>query len=195
MNEYEIQKIIKELTDKYGNFYTFEKKIRENSRTYIHIICKLHGKFIRRTDSKTCCKKCKHTKSYEDFVEISNEKHNNFYTYKKENYINLTTKMIITCPIHGEFKQSVSSHLRGTRCSECSGYKKKTTESFIKEANKKHNNFYTYDKTNYVGAHTKIIITCPTHGDFKQKPTSHIQGKGQGCGKCVGLHKTTKDFW
>lgn len=37
----------------------------------------------------------------------------------------------------------------------------KNTEDFIKKAKDVHNNYYTYDKTNYVSTRTKMIITCP----------------------------------
>ena len=59
---------------------------------------------------------------------------------------------------------------------------KKTTEQFIFEANKKHSNFYNYSKTNYINNKTKVIITCPIHGDFEQAPANHLGG--QGCRKC-----------
>ena len=67
---------------------------------------------------------------------------------------------------------------------------KKTTEQFIKEANQKHNNFYNYSKTIYTGNKNKIIIICPTHGEFKQEAKSHLMGCG--CPKC-GIDKKTSN--
>ncbi len=57
-----------------------------------------------------------------------------------------------------------------------------TQESFRERANKAHNNFYSYDKTLYVHPKTKVIITCPEHGDFEQGPIDHLGGHG--CRKC-----------
>ena len=47
---------------------------------------------------------------------------------------------------------------------------------FIKKANKKHNNFYDYNKVKYINSKTKIIITCPSHGEFEQTPANHLYG-------------------
>ena len=59
---------------------------------------------------------------------------------------------------------------------------KLTTEQFVIRANLKHNNKYDYSETVYVGAHTKIKISCPIHGIFEQSPNSHLSGNG--CAKC-----------
>lgn len=56
--------------------------------------------------------------------------------------------------------------------------KRKTLEQFIEEANNVHKNFYSYEHFNYVNNHTKGLITCPTHGDFLQRPKDHLRGNG-----------------
>jgi hypothetical protein len=45
--------------------------------------------------------------------------------------------------------------------------KKLTKEEFIQRALLIHNNKYLYDKVNYINTQTKVIITCPIHGDFE----------------------------
>lgn len=60
---------------------------------------------------------------------------------------------------------------------------KKTTEQFIHQANKKHNNLYDYSKVCYDGDEHKISIICRTHGEFTQRPSHHLSGKG--CKKCM----------
>ena len=59
--------------------------------------------------------------------------------------------------------------------------KKLSQEEFIERCKKKHNNYYSYDKTVYTGMSNDdyIIVTCPIHGDFKQLAAGHIRGKGQ----------------
>lgn len=61
----------------------------------------------------------------------------------------------------------------------------KTTEQFILEANNVHNNFYDYSKTNYINRNCKVIVICPTHGNFFQRPADHLRGSG--CPKCRRL--------
>lgn len=59
---------------------------------------------------------------------------------------------------------------------------------------KKHNGFYDYSKSIYVGALKKLSIICPKHGAFKQEASSHLRGKG--CDKCriLGRRTTTLEF-
>lgn len=53
-----------------------------------------------------------------------------------------------------------------------------TTEEFVARAIRAHSDFYFYDKTKYHTSHHFVTITCPDHGDFKQKAYSHLQGTG-----------------
>ena len=41
---------------------------------------------------------------------------------------------------------------------------------------------YSYTKVDYYNNSTKVIITCPTHGDFLCSPHNHL--KGRGCPVC-----------
>lgn len=62
------------------------------------------------------------------------------------------------------------------------------TENFIKKSNEIHNNTYSYLKTVYVSYDKdKVIITCKLHGDFLQRPSDHLRGKG--CKVC-GINKS-----
>lgn len=54
--------------------------------------------------------------------------------------------------------------------------KKLTTKEFIEKAKQIHDDKYYYTKIMYVNSRTKVVITCPEHGDFEQLPSSHLQG-------------------
>lgn len=118
----------------------------------------------------------------EEFIKKAKDVHGDKYDYTKANYIDCNTKVCIICPEHGEFWQSPRCHLRGRGCSLCSKNKKLTTEEFIKKSRKIHGDKYDYSKVNYVNNHTKVCIICPEHGEFWQKPMSHLEGHG--CVKC-----------
>ena len=60
--------------------------------------------------------------------------------------------------------------------------KKLTKEIFIEKSRKIHGNKYDYSKVEYVNSKTKVCIICPVHGEFWQKPSSHLAGLG--CFKC-----------
>lgn len=51
-----------------------------------------------------------------------------------------------------------------------------TQEQFIERASKIHNNKYDYSKVRYNNMYDEVIIICPEHGEFLQKPVKHLQG-------------------
>lgn len=100
----------------------------------VSIICPIHGIYEKNiyhhNNKKAGCQKCskiininssKLTK--ENIVERCSKIFNNYYTYDKLfNDNNVNYKVIITCPIHGDFEQKLDSHLKGNGCSRCSLY-------------------------------------------------------------------------
>ena len=59
-----------------------------------------------------------------------------------------------------------------------------TTADFINRAREVHGDRYDYSKVSYVAAIKDVIIICPEHGEFKQRPTNHYIGHG--CHVCGG---------
>ncbi len=184
--------------------YGYDKVIYDDMQQEVTITCPIHGEFKQRVKghlSGNGCKKCglltagdKNRKTLETFISESNERHNGKYNYDKVVYINAGEKVIITCPIHGDFEQTPNLHLKNNGCGLCgkiagSIANTSDTETFIKRATKKHNGKYGYDKTIYLGVEKKVIITCPIHGDFEQTPHSHL--KSNGCLLC-GIIDTGK---
>lgn len=110
-------------------------------------------------------------------------KHGDRFDYSKVEYVNVTTKVIIICKLHGEFEQTPHRHLRQKYCcKKCAGNYKYTTEEWIEVARKVHGDKYDYSKTKYINTRTEVCIICPKHGKFYQLPYSHIAGCA--CGKC-----------
>lgn len=67
--------------------------------------------------------------------------------------------------------------------------KKVTTTDFIRRAREVHGDKYDYSKTIYVAAIKNVIIICPTHGEFQQRPANHLTGRG--CYECGGSKPLT----
>lgn len=140
----------------------------------------------------------------EEFIEKSTLLHSSKYDYAKTKYgKDRNDKVIITCNIHGDFTQTPFGHLLGRGCNKCAiEYRAKsitkTQEQFLTDAHNIHRELYTYNNTVYVGDNKNIIITCREHGDFPQKATNHLQGKG--CPICADKKwsknktKTTEQF-
>ena len=144
------------------------------------------------------------TQSTEQFIIEAKEKHGNKYDYSKVVYENNLKEVIIICDKHGEFQQLPKTHKRGNGCKDCGrektiNGKKSNTNKFINKSKEIHGDKYDYSKVEYKKANEKVIIICDKHGDFLQKPNSHLS-KEHGCRKCsteiisVKLRKTTNQF-
>lgn len=175
---------------KHNDFYDYSKTQYMHYKTKVTIVCKIHGEFEQIPGAHLFGKGCLKCRSQnqrltnEEFIKKAIKVHGNTYDYSKTRYSNFTSKIIIVCQRHGEFRQLPNNHLIGHGCFKCRvDNRKRTIEDFIKIASLTHNGFYSYGKTVYVNALTKVIITCPLHGDFKQKPNCHINQK-HGCPKC-----------
>ena len=132
-------------------------------------------------------------KNVEDFIIQANKTHNAKYDYSKTNYVNSNTPIVIICPEHGEFLMRPQNHLQGQGCPKCSrnkmgAYQKSNTKEFIEKSQKIHGDKYDYSKVEYANNRVKVTITCPIHGDFKQKPLDHLHGSGcPECGRKFGV--------
>ena len=60
--------------------------------------------------------------------------------------------------------------------------------NFLEKSEIKHNHKYDYSLVEYNNAKTKVTIICPIHGEFEQRPDSHIGGKG--CPNCSKSKKS-----
>lgn len=76
-------------------------------------------------------------------------------------------------------EQSAKSHLSGFEVV------KYTDNDFVKNSNLIHDYKYTYENTKYKGnIHSRVDITCPEHGDFNIKASSHLNSFSK-CPKCM----------
>ena len=192
----------------HNNFYDYSNVNYINIDTKIEIICPVHGVFYQRPDhhlSGHVCKKCSsnseiHQKRRENIflknIELCKKIHNNYYDYTSiKDYKTTKLNVEIICPIHGVFYQSIDSHMRGSKCSQCAikqngDNQRLSIREFINRAHEIHKRYYSYEKTSYVNIDTKIKIICPKHGDFYQIPYNHLAGKG--CKLCKNQSKKEK---
>lgn len=200
-----IEQFIEEANAKHNNYYDYSLTNYINSKTKIIIICPQHGNFEQTPNDHLNGSKCPQcaislrtqtrtaVRTLESFIEDANRIHDNKYDYSKSKYINSDTKLIIICPEHGEFEQIPYNHLKGKGCINCNSKSKtKTTEQFIIDAKKIHQDTFDYSKTKYVNTNTKVIIICHIHGEFEQVPYDHLRGKG--CKDCGNQNRSMKDF-
>ena len=117
---------IKKAIKIHGDRYDYSLAVYKTNKEEVAIICKKHGIFHMRpdshTNSKQGCSKCyfeSRTKTTDDFILRSNIIHNNKFDYSKTIYKHANSKVLINCPLHGDFYQVARHHLRGRGCPLC----------------------------------------------------------------------------
>lgn len=120
----------------------------------------------------------------DEFIRRSVAVHGDAFDYSKSVYINCSTNIEIICKqCNRSFFQVPMNHWKGYRCTHCYGNARSNTGEFIRKAKEAHGNTYEYKKVKYSNTETKVKITCKVHGDFEQRPSDHINGKG--CRLCA----------
>ena len=171
-----LERIKKVHDDKYE--YILDGKI--TNTTKIKIKCKIHGIFEQTPKNHLkgqICPKCYKGYKYgqDDFIKKCESIYDNRFDYSKVDYKTNAINIIIVCKVHGYFEQLPLNHLKGDECYRCSGFIR-TTDDFMKKANKIHNNLFDYSKVKYKNAHENVIIICKSHGEFLQKSNDHLSG-------------------
>jgi hypothetical protein len=127
----------------------------------------------------------------DEYVRRFNNRYpDNKYVLDLSNYVSLTQgAVLLTCPAHGESTYSPRSLLTSKyACIHCAHTGRAATKTrgfseFVGEANQIHSNKYTYrPESTFINRRSKVICTCPEHGDFTKKAQKHLAG--QGCFDC-----------
>ncbi len=143
---------IKKAREVHGDKYDYSKVEYVGTKSPVIIICKKHGEFQQTPQKHLAgrgCVRCfresigeRYSMGKKKFTERANAMYNSFYNYDKVNYTNANNYVTITCPLHGDFQQTPSSHLAGHGCPHCAIKKrvenntKWTYESCYEEAKK-----------------------------------------------------------
>ena len=191
------EEVIKRFYDKWDKKFDYSKVVYVNKRTKVCVTCKEHGDFYTYPFDalKYGCPHCAEKErinhirlTKDEFVVKAKKVHGEKYDYSETIYKGSMDKVEIRCPIHGVFKQTPNVHLRGSGCPLCgnitNGLKnRKGKKNFILDANKIHNNKYSYELVpDSILTTDDIPIICPIHGVFYQNVHSHLIGSG--CPHC-----------
>lgn len=121
------------------------------------------------------------------FIEKAKLTHGDTYDYSKTVYKSTKSKVIIICPVHGEFLQSPSNHYQ-FGCLDCgvgarAQKKRLVSEEALSSLVLKHGEFlYPNFRDLFTTTKQKINILCRFHGEFVQKYENHLAG--QKCPYC-----------
>lgn len=124
-----IEELSKKFKKIHGDKYYYDFSTFIDCKKEMVMFCPKHGEF-KQTPSNHLnghgCQKCarelssqKHFKGTERFIREAKKVHGDKYDYSKTIYIGSLDEVTIICPIHGEFKQIASEHLRGRGCKYC----------------------------------------------------------------------------
>ena len=179
------------------------------------IVCYKHGEFQQysaqlRKDGAGCpqCgmdqRKAKTRMDPAEFVSRAEEVHPGKFKYERTTYKNMTTKVTVTCPDHGDFKISPIKLIHSAHgCPECGALRRglrisninpgaaaavvsiaKHAAVYVEKARKVHGDLYDYSDLVYLGAKKKVAIKCQKHGTFWQTAEHHIKRR-YGCPRCM----------
>lgn len=138
-----------------------------NSKSSLKVLCLKHNlefklnrnDFINdKNNCPSCNKEKQNLKNKQKFINKSIKIHNGFYTYENVKYKTIMDKVVITCPIHGDFKQTPDAHTNGQKCPEC---RASFIENYIKELLDKNGIKYVFNKGH------KLLINPETNYPLK----------------------------
>lgn len=189
-------RFIQKSRESHETIYDYSLVNYVNSETKVTIICPHHGPFeqkpsvhIRGSDCPFCSriKQVKKRSTTEDFITKANLVHKGYYNYDKTSYTLVRNKVVITCPVHGDFEQKANSHLNGFGCLSCgiektSDSKRLDVDDILIKFKSIHKDRYDYSNVVYKNINSKIDIICKEHGSFSQTPKSHLNGAN--CPSC-----------
>ena len=175
------------------------------------IVCYKHGPFQQyaaqlRKDGAGCpeCGEEQRVKSRrmdpDEFIERATKVHGTTYDYSKTQYVNMTTKVTVTCREHGDFQiRPLKLVHAGQGCAQCGNLRKgptpqshistaatkraRTKSQYVERAREVHGELYGYDVTGYSGMNGTVRIECARHG-WQTIPAGHHIYNGRGCPRC-----------
>ena len=135
------EEFIRRSREVHGDLYDYSKVNYINQRTPVLIGCPKHGWFEQIADNHLHGEGCPYCrgekigdakrKTLEQFISEAREIHGDYYDYSKVVYERSDEPVTIICPVHGEFKQSPSSHLSGHGCPSCNRISKGEERIFL----------------------------------------------------------------
>lgn len=189
----------------YGKFSTRNRGIKSDGKVEVEVICAEHGVEIKAAERHSAgdgCSKCG-DKTTANFIQSSDseilaaakEAHGEKYTYGRiyfDGELGSPKRkrvMEITCPTHGTFIQGVKFHIKGQGCRACGitsrvDAARYTLEDVVARAKEVHGEFFKHGELTPTGATglARIVVICPTHGEFSQIVSAHLAGSG--CPRC-----------
>lgn len=181
------------------NRYGYGNLDYEHSHTKAIITCPVHGDFWQKPNNHLKghgCPKCRdeknaidRTMSAEEFITKANAIHNNKYGYGNLDYKRSHIKAIITCTVHGNFKQTPTNHLNGHGCPKCSTHWEGDSGFYLFEVTVGNETFFKFGRTKRsVETRMREHLKCKKDGYTQIDSIDTIYTIGLSC-SVVEAHK------
>ena len=121
---------------------------------------------------------CRRTVTTESFIAEAKEVYGDRYDYSKVVYKNKDHRVVVMCPIHGDFQVYAREHLDGKGCPKC-----EKGDKFLAKLKEKFGDKFGLDEFVYESSTTPVTLICPTHGTFSRLP-HQILNAPLGCPEC-----------
>ena len=121
---------------------------------------------------------CKRVVTTASFIAEAKEIYGDRYGYNKVDYKNREHRVVVTCPIHGDFQVYAREHLDGKGCPKC-----EKGEKFLVKLKEKFGEKFGLDEFVYESSTVPVTLVCPTHGAFTKLPHSILNSRC-GCPEC-----------
>ena len=179
---------------KYQDHYDYTNIDFKDMDTPITIHCNIHNceytqtprQHLKSEGCSACCKE-RALLPFSIFVKRAKAKHNGKYSYDHAVYLGSKVPIKITCPVHGDFLQKPTDHLKGNGCQRCG--RKKQRRTFLKDVEWFKNKIKTIDTglstpvyDTYKNTRDKMDFICAKHGRYQQWVYHFLAGTQ--CPKC-----------
>lgn len=131
-----------------------------------------------RSHSNRGLELCRRVVTTESFIAEAKEVYGDRYDYSKVDYKNRDHRVVVTCPIHGDFQVFAREHLDGKGCPKC-----EKGEKFITKLKEKFGDKFGLDEFVYESSTSPVTLICPIHGAFSKLPHAILNSRC-GCPEC-----------
>ena len=195
-----VDKLNKVHNNKYD--YSLANEIKDSFK--IKIICPEHGVFSQIVNAhhigKQGCPECgkirtinTHRFDIQKLIKKIESKNSKEFAdnldFTESCYTQIHEKINVRCIKHNnKFNIVPTSLVRGICCKLCTKeaailkHSQKQLPNFLNLCKKVHGDTYNYNLVKYINSNTPVVIVCPIHGEFVQKPGIHLMGSG--CAAC-----------
>lgn len=181
----------------HGDKYDYSKIKYINAQEKVDVVCPIHGVFSKRGFTLLKGQGCplcsreqglygRNPKTTEQFIKEAKSIHGEKYIYDKTCYTHSYNKVIITCPIHGDFEQLPFAHIIYKQgcplCANSKGedkiykYLKSKDVEFIRQYKVPNENIFAENKSFHIDFYlpkSKIAIEYNGIQHYKQTDYFH----------------------